>query len=195
MINIVKDKIILASNSPRRKQLLEQIDLNFEVITSQIDEDLSLDLEPNIFVEHYANLKAENVANRYKNHWVIGADTVVAYNKKIFGKPKDNDESYVMLKTLSGNTHEVFTGVSIHHLNRGIINTFHERTEVKFKTLSNECISYYIDTYGALDKAGSYGIQDWFATCVQSINGCFYNVMGLPLAKFYEEFLRSINTQ
>ena len=111
MINNVKDKIILASNSPRRKQLLEQIDLNFEVITSQIDEDLSLDLEPNIFVEHYANLKAENVANRYKNHWVIGADTVVAYNKKIFGKPKDNDESYVMLKTLSGNTHEVFTGV------------------------------------------------------------------------------------
>jgi len=195
MIKKVTDKIILASNSPRRKQLLEQIDLNFEVITSQIDEDLSLDLEPNIFVEHYANLKAENVANRYKNHWVIGADTVVVYNKKIFGKPKDNDESYVMLKTLSGNTHEVFTGVSIHHLKRGIINTFHERTEVKFKTLSNEYISYYIDTYGALDKAGSYGIQDWFATCVQSINGCFYNVMGLPLAKFYEELLSSINTQ
>ena len=116
MIKKVTDKIILASNSPRRKQLLEQIDLNFEVITSQIDEDLSLDLEPNIFVEHYANLKAENVANRYKNHWVIGADTVVVYNKKIFGKPKDNDESYVMLKTLSGNTHEVFTGVSIHRI-------------------------------------------------------------------------------
>jgi len=195
MIKKVTDKIILASNSPRRKQLLEQIDLNFEVITSKIDEDLSLNLEPHTFVEYYANLKAENVANRYMNHWVIGADTVVAYNKKIFGKPKDNDESYVMLKTLSGNTHEVFTGVSIHHLKRGIINTFHERTEVKFKTLSNEYISYYIDTYGALDKAGSYGIQDWFATCVQSINGCFYNVMGLPLAKFYEEFLSSINTQ
>jgi len=188
MIIKVTDKIILASKSPRREQLLKQIDFNFIVIPSQIDEDLSLDLKPYLFVEHYANLKAQNISNRNKKSWVIGADTIVVFNNKIFGKPKDKNESYSMLKKLSGNTHEVFTGISIHHQKKGIKHTFHEKTEVEFRTLNNYCISYYINTYNTLDKAGSYGIQDWLSAFIKRIDGCFYNVMGLPLAKFYEEF-------
>ena len=188
MIKKVTEEIILASKSPRRKQLLKQIDFDFEVVPSQIDEDLNLDLKPFLFVEHYANLKAQNVANEYQNSWVIGADTIVVFNNKIFGKPKDKNESYSMLKRLSGNTHEVFTGISIHHQNKGITHTFHEKTIVEFNTLSDNCISYYINTYNTLDKAGSYGIQDWLSAFIKEINGCFYNVMGLPLAKFYEEF-------
>tara|TARA_Y100000590_G_scaffold26916_1_gene30277 strand:+ start:111 stop:698 length:588 start_codon:yes stop_codon:yes gene_type:complete len=188
VITKVTDKIILASKSPRRKQLLRQIDFDFKVVPSKIDEDLSLKLKPFLFVEHYANLKAQNVANKYQNSWVIGADTIVALNEKIFGKPKDKNESYSMLKELSGNTHNVFTGISIHHQNKDIRHTFHEKTLVEFKTLTDSCISYYINTYNTLDKAGSYGIQDWLSVFIKRIDGCFYNVMGLPLAKFYEEF-------
>ena len=188
MITKVTDKIILASKSPRRKQLLRQIDFDFKVVPSQIDEDIGLDLKPFLFVEHYANLKAQNVANEYQNSWVIGADTIVVLKNKIFGKPRDKNESYSMLKKLSGNTHEVYTGISIHHQKKGIKHTFHEKTIVEFKTLNNSCISYYIDTYNTLDKAGSYGIQDWLSAFIKGIDGCFYNVMGLPLAKFYEEF-------
>ena len=188
MIKKITDKIILASKSPRRKQLLKQIDFVFMVIPSQIDEDLSLNLKPNLFVEHYANLKAQNVAKDYQNSWVIGADTIVVFNEKIFGKPKDKNESFYMLKQLSKNTHEVFTGVSIHNKNKGITHTFHEKTIVEFETLTDNCISYYINTYNTLDKAGSYGIQDWLSAFVKRIDGCFYNVMGFPLAKFYEEF-------
>ena len=188
MIKKITDKIILASKSPRRKQLLRQIDFDFKVVPSEIDEDLSIKLRPFLFVEHYANLKAQNVANKYQNSWVIGADTIVVFNDKIMGKPKDKNESYSMLKELSGNTHNVFTGISIHHQNKDIMHTFHEKTIVEFKTLTNNCISYYINTYNTLDKAGSYGIQDWLSAFVKRIDGCFYNVMGFPLAKFYEEF-------
>ena len=188
MIKKVTEEIILASKSPRRKQLLKQIDFDFEVVPSQIDEDLSLDLKPNLFVEHCANLKAQDIANRNKTSWVIGADTIVVFKNKIFGKPKDKNESSSMLKELSGNTHEVFTGISIHHQKKGIKHTFHEKTIVEFKTLDDESISYYINTYNTFDKAGSYGIQDWLSSFIKRIDGCFYNVMGLPLAKFYEEF-------
>ena len=144
------DKIILASKSPRRKQLLRQIDFDFKVVPSKIEEDLSLKLKPFLFVEYYANLKAQNVANKYQNSWVIGADTIVVFNEKIFGKPKDKNESYSMLKELSGNTHNVFTGISIHHQKKGIKHTFHEKTIVEFKTLDNSSISYYINMFHLL---------------------------------------------
>ena len=113
MIKKVTEEIILASKSPRRKQLLKQIDFDFEVVPSQIEEDLSLDLKPNLFVEHYANLKAQNISNRNKKSWVICSDTIVVFKNKIFGKPRDKNESYSMLKKLSGNTHEVYTGISL----------------------------------------------------------------------------------
>jgi len=189
----INNSIILASNSPRRKKLLEQIDLIFDVIPSNIHETTDLDLAPSLFVEHYAHEKAHHVANSNENKWVIGADTVVVFDKKIFGKPKNKSESYEMLNSLSGNIHKVYTGVSIQNNKKGIVSNFHEKTEVEFNTLTDSDISYYIDRYKPFDKSGSYGIQDGFSIHIKRINGCYYNVMGLPLAKFYDNFSRLIN--
>ncbi len=189
----INTPIVLASNSPRRKKLLEQINLTFDVIPSKIHEDLNLDLKPSFFVEYYANEKAKKVASFNKNKWVIGADTIVVYEKKIFGKPNNRNESFDMLKKLSGNIHQVYTGVSIQNQSKGIKNTFHDMTEVEFSTLSKIDILNYINIYKPFDKAGSYGIQDGFAVHIKKINGCFYNVMGLPLSKFYKKFFALIN--
>ena len=180
--------IVLASGSPRRKQLLEQIDLEFLVIPSQVHEDFHLDLSPEKFVEHYAKEKAKDIAKAHPNNWIIGADTIVGFNAEILGNPKDRDDSFRMLKMLSGNTHQVFTGVSIQQSKMQVSDTFHEYTNVTFNTLDDMVISYYIDTYKPFDKAGSYGIQDWFSVCVNHIDGCFYNVMGFPLSMFYSRF-------
>jgi septum formation protein len=185
--------IILASNSPRRKQLLEMIGMKFAVQRSTIFEDFSLGLKPEDFVQHYAKEKSLDIANRNKGHLVIGADTIVVYNHKILGKPKNEDDSFKMLKSLSGQTHTVYTGVSLNHIDQGISDTFFEQTNVTFNKLSDSDIYYYIKTYNPLDKAGSYGIQDWFAVCVNRIEGCFYNVMGFPLAAFhthYKEYIK-----
>tara|TARA_B100001105_G_scaffold71986_1_gene56575 strand:+ start:96 stop:677 length:582 start_codon:yes stop_codon:yes gene_type:complete len=180
--------IVLASGSPRRKQLLEQIDLEFLVIPSQVHEDFDLDLSPEKFVEHYAKEKAKDIAKAHPDKWIIGADTIVVFNAEILGKPKDREDSFRMLKMLSGNTHQVFTGVSIQQSKMQVSDTFHEYTNVTFNTLDDMVISYYIDTYKPFDKAGSYGIQDWFSVCVNHIDGCFYNVMGFPLSMFYSRF-------
>ena len=186
MKHLNKYPIILASKSPRRKQLLEQINLEFEVVPSQTYEDFSLNLSPTDFVEYYAQEKAKDVANSYPGKWVIGADTIVVFESHILGKPKNEKDSFQMLKRLSGNTHQVITGVSIQNIKQDISDSFHERTNVTFNTLSDNIINYYIETYKPFDKAGSYGIQDWFAVFVKHIDGCFYNVMGLPLSNFWE---------
>jgi len=180
--------IVLASRSPRRKQLLEQIDLEFLVIPSQVHEDFDLDLSPEKFVEHYAKEKAKDIAKAHPDKWIIGADTIVVFNAEILGKPKDREDSFRMLKMLSGNTHQVFTGVSIQQSKMQVSDTFHANTNVTLNTLDDNIISYYIDTYKPFDKAGSYGIQDWFSVCVNHIDGCFYNVMGFPLSMFYSRF-------
>ena len=180
--------IVLASGSPRRKQLLEQIDLEFLVLPSQVHEDFDLDLSPEKFLEHYAKEKAKDIAKAHPDKWIIGADTIVVFNAEILGKPKDREDSFRMLKMLSGNTHQVFTGVSIQQSKMQVSDTFHEYTNVTFNTLDDMVISYYIDTYKPFDKAGSYGIQDWFSVCVNHIDGCFYNVMGFPLSMFYSRF-------
>ena len=108
------------------------------------------------------------------------------FDGQILGKPKDNEHSYQMLSTLSGNTHQVITGVALQLRDKNLDETFHAVTKVTFNTLSDSDIYYYIDTYKPFDKAGSYGIQDWFAVFVKHIDGCFYNVMGLPLANLWE---------
>ena len=195
MKHLNKYPIILASGSPRRKQLLEQIDLEFEVVPSQIYEDFSLNLSPADFVEHYAEKKAKDVADSYLDKWVIGADTIVVFESHILGKPKNEKDSFQMLKQLSGNTHQVITGVSIQNIKQDISDSFHERTNVTFNTLSDNIINYYIKTYKPFDKAGSYGIQDWFSVCVNRIDGCFYNVMGFPLSSFYSHFIDLLETQ
>jgi septum formation protein len=180
--------LILASASPRREQLMNQIGLEFSVIPSNVIEDFSLTLPPEAFTEHWAREKAKNVAENNPDTMVIGADTVVVLDNKILGKPKNIKDSFSMLQSLSGRTHEVITGMSILNINCGIDFTFNERTYVSFLTLSDYDISYYIDKYNPLDKAGSYGIQDWFSVHVRQIEGCYFNVMGLPLSSFFSHY-------
>jgi septum formation protein len=195
MKNMKHPPIILASNSPRRYQLLTQIGIDFSVIPSDVDEDFSLTLPPEAFTEHWAREKAKNVATKHPDKWIIGADTIVCLDGKIFGKPKSQNDSFNMLSALSGKTHEVITGVSIIGLNSEIDLTFNERTFVSFKTLTDSDIRYYYKNYNPLDKAGSYGIQDWFSVHIHKIDGCYFNVMGFPLSAFHTQFktLLSLN--
>jgi septum formation protein len=179
--------IILASGSPRRKQLLKQIGVNFTTEISGVDETIDLDLSPERVAKYFALEKAKKVSLNFPKKLVIGADTLVEYDGKILGKPKDEKESFKMLRMLSGKTHKVITGVSLQYKDEKVNKTFHETTKVTFNDLSDKYILHYIKTYSPFDKAGSYGIQDWFAVCVRKIDGCFYNVMGLPLSKFWEE--------
>ncbi len=185
--------IILASNSPRRKDLLELIDLPFKVISSTVHEDFNIDLKPIEFAKHYANLKALDVAKIYLDHIVIGADTIVVLDDEIIGKPVDEKDSNAMLRKLSDRTHTVITGVSLIWQEKNIVDIFSEETAVTFQKLTDKQIQYYIDNYHPFDKAGSYGIQDWFAVCVKKIDGCFYNVMGMPLSSFYSHLTKIIN--
>ena len=179
---------ILASGSPRRKQLLNQIGLEFTVIPSDVDEDFTLDLPPEAFTEHWAREKAKSVAKIHPDSLIVGADTIVVLDENILGKPKDKKDSFNMLQSLSGKTHEVITGVSFISLEQELDHTFNERTLVSFNTLSDRDINSYIDIYNPLDKAGSYGIQDWFSVHIHRVEGCYYNVMGLPLSSFYSYF-------
>ena len=176
---------ILASSSPRRKEILEQIRFEFSVVPSNINEDFNRGLPPEAFTEHWAREKAKDVAKDHPQSLVIGADTVVILDGKILGKPKDNKSSKKMLLSLSGRTHEVITGVSLININSKLDITFNERTFVSINTLSNDHIYNYIDLYKPYDKAGSYGIQDGFSVHVEKIRGCYYNVMGFPVSKFY----------
>ena len=176
---------ILASSSPRRKKILEQIRFEFSVVPSNINEDFKIGLPPEAFTEHWAREKAKDVAKDHPQSLVIGADTVVILDGKILGKPKDNKSSKKMLLSLSGRTHEVITGVSLININSKLDITFNERTFVSINTLSNEHIYNYINSYKPYDKAGSYGIQDGFSVHIEKIRGCYYNVMGFPVSKFY----------
>lgn len=188
-------KIILASQSPRRRTLLKQLNLNFEIIPSTIEEITSA-TAPAKIVEELAQLKAFDVAKPLKNALIIGADTIVVYQERILGKPRDRAEAFEMLSSLSGNTHTVFTGVClIEKDEHGSISkeiTFNVATKVTFSSLPEQMIYHYIDTEKPFDKAGSYGIQDDFgAVFVNKICGDFYNVVGLPLNKLYSVLSQS----
>jgi len=180
---------ILASKSPRRKNILRQIGLDFEIIPSNIHEDLELNFGPRKFAKFWSEQKANAISKKYKNKIVIGADTIVFLNGEILGKPKNKEESFNMLNKLSGNTHKVITGVSIAFNEINILRTFSDTTRVTVRTIPAEDIQYYIDNYSTLDKSGSYGIQDWFSVWIKKIDGCYYNVMGLPISKFYKNYI------
>ena len=183
---MLKFDIILASASPRRKTILSQVDIDFTVEPSKINEDFSIDLLPKGFCEHWAREKAIDIAKGHSDKLIIGADTIVIINDKILGKPRTYKESFAMLKSLSGKTHQVLTGVSLIHLDLGIDFTFNEATNVSFCILTDDDINEYIDKCKPYDKAGSYGIQDGFSVYVEKINGCFYNVMGFPISRFHK---------
>ena len=184
-----KLKIILASKSSRRKHLLSRILNNFKVIDSKLDESKVKIEKPSKYCKKLAQLKARKIAQNHTNDIIIGADTIVYLKKKILGKPKDYNEAFNMLKKLSGQTHTVYTGVSILSINQNLNINFSEKTNVTFYEISDNQIDWYITNNNPYDKAGSYGIQDGSQLFVKSINGNYENVIGLPISKIYRYFI------
>ena len=175
--------MILASNSPRRKEILENFGFNLKVITKNIDE---VSDEEDIIkrIEDIARKKVLAVAEVYPNEFVVGADTVVVVDDKILGKPKDKKDIYEMLHSLSGRSHKVITSFSFVNISKNISISDSEVSEVYFKNITDEEISWYIDTKEPFDKAGSYGIQGKGSYFVERIDGDFFAVMGFPIGKF-----------
>lgn len=176
-------EIILASSSPRRKELLSNMGLDFSVCVSDADEStVSKEVPPYIYVQELAFLKAAAVAkDAAKNTVVIGADTIVVNNGEILGKPKDEEDAFTMLKSLSGKTHQVYTGYCVMRVSDAYTVCERVCTDVTFKELSDEKIDGYIKTGEPMDKAGAYGIQGYGAMLIESINGDYFNVVGLPI--------------
>ena len=180
-------KIILASGSPRRKELLEMLNVKFEVIPDNSPESIKENCEPDEIVCSLARDKCLNVSKKINyDAIVIAADTIVFVDGKLIGKPKDKDEAFEMLSNLSGKEHEVYTGVSIIDTMLGKNVLFFEKTKVKFKKLCDEEIIDYIKTGEPMDKAGAYGIQNLGALFVEKIDGDYFNVVGLPVCKLGE---------
>lgn len=180
--------ILLASNSPRRRELLGLIVPEFEIaVPREVDEVYPADLEKTDVPAYLSNLKAQAYSDLLApDELIITADTIVIADGKILGKPHDADNAVEMLHTLSDATHTVVTGVTLMSLDGKKHDTFSEATHVTFGHLSDEEIRRYIDTFRPFDKAGAYGIQEWIgAAAIARIDGCFYNVMGLPLHSLY----------
>ena len=181
--------IILASKSPRRQNLLKELGFDFEIKTKEIKEDYPSNLKREQVAVYLSELKSTAFKVDLKeNDLVITSDTIVCLADEIIGKPIDREDAIKMLGKLSGNKHEVITAVTL--LSKQKKHTFHEVTEVYFKTLTLTEIEYYIDNYQPFDKAGSYGVQEWIGyVAIEKINGSYYNVMGLPVKKLYEELI------
>lgn len=177
-------KIVLASKSPRRSELLRQMGVEFEILPSDLLEVITKEKPEEIVMELSAQ-KAREVAGKCKDALVIGADTIVVNDGRIMGKPKDEEDACCMLEKLSGHTHCVLTGVTLIHKEEEV--TFYERTEVEVSKLSKEEILNYVATRDCMDKAGSYGIQGEFAKFITGIKGDYNNVVGFPIAKTYQE--------
>ncbi len=180
--------ILLASQSPRRYELLKGLDLDFKVVSVDCAEDYphSISLE-NIPV-FLAEKKADAYQGLKENEILITADTLVFLEGKVLGKPQNLEEAFDMIKSLSGKTHQVITGVCIRSLQQN--KSFYKISEVSFENINAEEIHYYIQNHEVLDKAGAYGIQDWLGfTKISNIKGCYYNIMGLPLQGLYQALL------
>ncbi|MCF7807187.1 MAG: Maf family protein [Candidatus Marinimicrobia bacterium] len=177
-------RLVLASASPRRKVLLEQIGLTFEVHPSHIPEPPLVDQNPASYAEELARAKAIEISQQFPERLVVGADTIVVVDETVLGKPVDDQAAFDMLSLLSNRSHQVITAYSIQLQKEHLEHTTHVMTEVHFKDLSQAEKIQYIQSGAAIDKAGSYGIQDYSGVFVDKINGCFYNVVGLPLSHF-----------
>ena len=177
---------ILASSSPRRIELLKNLDLKFKVIPAKVEENLNLNMEPEDISLFNANRKANSVALKSKDKYIAGFDTIVVFENKILGKPENEKHAFEMLKMLSNNNHTVITGFSIINIAKNIEIKKAVTTEVWFKKLENIEIKWYISTGEPFDKAGAYAIQGKGAFMIKKINGSYTNVVGLPLTEFYE---------
>lgn len=181
-------RLILASASPRRKQLLRSAGFIFQVVPSTIEEDYQPGEPPEVFVERMAGRKADQVAQRYAQQpavVVLGADTIVVVNGEVLGKPRSSAAAGQIVQKLAGRTHEVITGVALVEPVTGKRILRHVRTRVTFLPLSQEEVEAYVASSEPLDKAGAYGIQGWASRFVSGIEGCYFNVVGLPLSLLY----------
>jgi len=178
--------IILASASPRRKKLLEQINLKFKTLSVDLDEKQFPNEKPFHMVKRLAEEKLNLALQIIETGIIITADTIVVLDGKIIGKPKDKIDAVKILKKLSGRKHTVYTGFAVFSTSTNKKICSYEKTFVQFRNLTNEEISLYVESGSPMDKAGAYGIQDDFgAVFIEAINGCYYNVVGLPLSRVY----------
>lgn len=185
--------IYLASKSPRRKKLLKQLNINFKSFAVSLDEEILDGEHPVSTVKRLALEKMELAAKKVKKGIVITADTIVVIDHHVIGKPKNKKHAFEILSLLSGKTHQVYTGFVVRNISTGAQVISYEKTSVTFRELEKKEIQDYINGGSPMDKAGAYGIQDDFgAVFVKKISGCYYNVVGLPLAKLYHSLLRVI---
>jgi len=180
--------LILASASPRRKELLALAGFDFSVETASVDEVFDPSLSPEAIVMHLACIKSAPIAEKHPDEIVIGADTVVVLDESILGKPKNDEQAKEMLRRLSGRVHQVYTGVCLNKGGEHIC--FHECTLVRFKPLTQEQIDAYVATGEPMDKAGAYGIQGKGCVLIEGIEGDYFNVVGLPVSHLYDEIQR-----
>lgn len=186
-------KIILASNSPRRKELLDLAKIKYEVMPANIEEKLNENLSVTDQIEDIAYKKVKHIKNKINDKIILGADTVVLIDNKILGKPHSKQDAKEMIQLLSNKTHQVITGCCIYNHIEDKYILFHEITDVTFYDISEKEILQYIENPSIYDKAGAYAIQEDAALFVKKINGDYYNIIGLPIAKVYN-ILKEIKT-
>jgi len=187
-------KFVFASNSPRRKEILSKFNIDIKFVPHHFNEnEIDKNIEPHSYCKIISNKKADSIVDIYPNQPILSADTIVlSPNKSIFEKPRNEQDAHRMLRALSGKKHQVLTGVSIIHKQAKINFSFTETTLVEFNNLRDEEIYYYIKHFEPYDKSGSYGIQGFSSIFVKSINGCYFNVVGLPVSRLFY-FLKKFN--
>lgn len=184
-------KVILASKSPRRQELLRLMDIDFRIVLKDVDESYPDNLTPEEIAVYIAEKKARAFDESIDDEVVLTADTIVSIDGLILGKPETTDDAFRMLQTLSGKVHKVITGVCL--LYKHQYNLFHDVSEVFFRKLTDEEIRFYVGKYQPLDKAGAYGIQEWIGLVgIDRINGSYTNVVGLPTEKLYQQLKRLV---
>ncbi|ARV05585.1 septum formation protein Maf [Polaribacter sp. SA4-10] len=180
--------VILASKSPRRQQFFKELDLDFSIQLKEVEEIYPKELKGTEITDFLADLKSQPFLSLQDTDLLITSDTIVWLNNKALGKPKDEQEAFLMLRELSGKKHEVITSISIK--SKSFQKIINDTTAVYFKELSDEEINYYIKNYHPLDKAGAYGIQEWIGfIAINKMEGSYFNVAGLPVHKLYKELM------
>ena len=177
--------IILASKSPRRKELMSLIPIQFIIQTKEVEEYISLQDSPEENVKRLAKEKAQAIGKDYKNEWILGCDTVVVYEEEILGKPKDEEDARKMLSKLSGKAHFVYTGIALYNESKGKLIQKAVCSKVFMKDISKEELNWYISTGEPFDKAGGYGIQGFASNFIEKIEGDYFNIVGLPVCTIY----------
>ena len=188
---MMKNRFVLASKSPRRSEMLRQLGFDFDIIPSRVEENFVQKETPQEHVIRLAEAKALEIGNRYPDRWIIAADTIVYIDGNILGKPKSEEEALEMLNLLSGQEHFVLSGFSVHHLGKGKGDHQAVRTVVRVKTLTPVEMNWYVNTGEPFDKAGGYAIQGIGSFMIESIQGSYTNVVGLPLCELIQR-LRSL---